>query len=332
MKALDRKDVEINNGDYVIVYQDDKRSLGKVVDATPNRETVNEHGYWIDIDRGDGIDGIPSYLLEVIKPPAPGIDISGFNKALSDYNKFDLFDRAVLLGWNGSIVYGTNSDLSDRDIIGIIIPPANHYLWTRTLGNKNTLTIIKDDLDIVFYEFKKYLQLLLNSNPNIMSLLWLDPEHYIKKTSISDILIQNRDKFLSKLAYKAFVGYAHAQSQKMTKGLNSKYYSSKRKPVIDRFDYDTKHASHLIRLLVMGIELMKTSELNVNRVNDSQMLIDIKNGLWNLEKVNTYSQKLFKEIESAKDNSRLPDRPDYKFAEEFSVFVLREVVVSGRVL
>ena len=59
---------------------------------------------------------------------------------------------------------------------------------------------------------------------------------------------------------------------------------AKRKELVEKFGYDTKNASHLIRLLKMGIEALTTGELLIERP-DNNMLLEIKRGEWKLERV-----------------------------------------------
>ena len=56
---------------------------------------------------------------------------------------------------------------------------------------------------------------MLNSNPNVLSLLWLKPNQIIYENPIGERLRENRDLFVTKQAYHSFSGYAHAQFKKM---------------------------------------------------------------------------------------------------------------------
>jgi predicted nucleotidyltransferase len=69
--------------------------------------------------------------------------------------------------------------------------------------------------DCVFYELRKFIELLLNCNPNVLSLLWLKPNGIIYESSVGQLLRENRDLFVTKKAYHSFSGYAHAQFKKM---------------------------------------------------------------------------------------------------------------------
>lgn len=60
--------------------------------------------------------------------------------------------------------------------------------------------------------------------------------------------------------------------------------------------YDTKHASHLVRLMRMGLEILSTGQVIVKRP-DADELLAIKNGAWTYDKVMEYKD----EIESKLD-------------------------------
>ena len=69
--------------------------------------------------------------------------------------------------------------------------------------------------DSVFYELKKFVRLLLNCNPNVLSLLWVKPNQIIYESLLGQTLRENRNLFVTKKAYHSFSGYAHDQFKKM---------------------------------------------------------------------------------------------------------------------
>ena len=95
----------------------------------------------------------------------------------------------------------------------------------------------------------------------------------------------------------------------MTRGEFHGYMGDKRKQLVQEHGYDTKNAAHLIRLLRMGKEFLVDGILNVKRP-DSQELIDIKKGLWTLEKVHEYADKEFALLNEAYIHSKLPSQVD----------------------
>ena len=64
--VVDMNGVEIKKGQLVIVHQDEGDRIAKVVEPFPGAPTMNAPGFWVDIDGGEGVEGMMSYILEVI--------------------------------------------------------------------------------------------------------------------------------------------------------------------------------------------------------------------------------------------------------------------------
>lgn len=84
-----------------------------------------------------------------------------------------------------------------------------------------------------------------------------------------------------------------------------------------------KHASHLIRLLRMGIEFLNDGELYVTR-QDAQQLVDIKQGKWTLDQVKKEADKLFDHLKDAYYRSKLPTKPNYEAINDLCVELVRD--------
>jgi predicted nucleotidyltransferase len=115
----------------------------------------------------------------------------------------------------GSRAYGTGLRTSDEDIRGIFAVPAAAYLdLTRPLD------LISDERgDTVYYSLRRTIDLLSQANPNILELLFM-PEDCVRKTSPEmQMLIANRNLFVSKHCADTHAGYAMAQIRK-AKGQN----------------------------------------------------------------------------------------------------------------
>ena len=228
----------------------------------------------------------------------------------------------ILKGYRGSIAHGTFDEIAtkdDKDIMGIYIPPENVLFG---IDNMETIERMIEEKhsekrsstwDIVYYSLPKYLRLIMKQNPNVISLLWIEEEHYIKRTALGNRLVEVREKLLSKDCYKSFCGYARSQLHRMTHIAPTGRLGQKRKELIEKFGYDVKNASHLIRLLKMGMETLVTGQMTVKRP-DSSMLLEIKRGEWRLEKVIEYAEKLFDLMDEALVKSELPVRVNYNFA------------------
>jgi len=129
--------------------------------------------------------------------------------------------RTIQLAYRGTIahnMYVPSSDplsVDDIDLMGLVIAPENYYLGLSEWGSRGTQERKHGPYDCIFYELRKAVRLLLQGNPNILSLLWLRPEHYLRLSPAGKLLIENRTLFVGKHVYEAFAGYAHDQLAKM---------------------------------------------------------------------------------------------------------------------
>lgn len=224
------------------------------------------------------------------------------------------------MGFRGSVAHGTHlvSSIDDIDIFGIVIPPPEYFFGIKTFEQFEHK---EEMLDVLFYDFKKFIRLLIKANPNVVTSLWMSDEHIIKSTWQFKELVTHRYLFATKKIYHSFCGYSHGQLHKMTHMACEGYMGEKRKELIKRFGFDTKNASHLIRLLRQGTEFLKTGEFIIKRP-DAAELIDIKNGLWSLEKIQSTAEILFKEMEEAFKVCTLPEIVDLEKVNQLVTNIL----------
>lgn len=69
-----------------------------------------------------------------------------------------------------------------------------------------------------------------------------------------------------------------------------------RRELEEKSGYDTKHASHLVRLMRMGYEILTTGNVIVKRP-DAEELLAIKNGAWSYDKVMEYKDDIESKLE-----------------------------------
>jgi len=106
----------------------------------------------------------------------------------------------------------------------------------------------------------------------------------------------------------------------------SGYMGEKRKAMVRKYQYDVKNAAHLIRLLRMGAEFLKTGELRVYRTEDAEELKAIKRGGWKLERVKEEAERLFAGIEESRRSSPLPAMPNSEGANRLLVELHQRVL------
>lgn len=131
----------------------------------------------------------------------------------------------------GSRAYGTSLPTSDTDIRGVFIQPVEDIL-----GNEYVEQVSDKTNDIVFYEIRRFLELVATNNPNILELLNAPSDCVIFKDPIFDLVLERKDEFITKHCKNSFGGYAIAQIRK-AKGYNKKINwdenKMKRKTVLD---------------------------------------------------------------------------------------------------
>lgn len=112
--------------------------------------------------------------------------------------------------------------------------------------------------------------------------------------------------------------------RKLHKQHFSGYMGEKRKAMVRKYQYDVKNAAHLIRLLRMGAEFLRTGHLQVYRLADADELKFIKRGGWTLDRVKEEAEQLFAGIDGARRESPLPPRPDREAANALLMEIHRE--------
>lgn len=292
----------------------------------------------------------------------------------------------VLIGYGGSIAYGTSTDDSDVDIRGIYLNPIEEFIGTKPDSEQ----FMMSEYDTTIYSIKKMFNLLSNCNPNTIELLGLKPEHYLYSTIIGKIICANSFLFLSKKAGYTFGRYANSQLNRLmnksgraveeasnneVRSINKALASLKRDHNIGGAsavygddgsvrinitgDYEinqatrlfseitnihsdyrksvrndkamahnkiTKHMMHLVRLYLMGIDILDKHEIITYRP-EHELLMSIRNGEYMeadgatpTPEFNKLIEDLNKQFEEAWENTTLPEKPD---AEEVSILMMR---------
>lgn len=163
--------------------------------------------------------------------------------------------RNVLIsGVVGSTAYGLATPTSDVDTLGIF---AHNTTDLYGLDYPQETYVTKDpDPDVTLHEARKACRLMLQCNPTVLEILWLDS--YVECWDLGEELINIRGSFLTAKRVKdAYLGYATQQFRRlMERGGKS-------------FDSDlgpkrvAKHARHLWRLALQGTELYATGKLRI---------------------------------------------------------------------
>lgn len=95
-----------------------------------------------------------------------------------------------------------------------------------------------------------------------------------------------------------------------------------------------KHMMHLVRLYLMAIDILEKKEIITYRENDHDFLMEIRNGKYldtnrqPTEEFFSIVENLQKRFEYAKQNTDLPDNPNYGCINEFMASVNEKVILD----
>lgn len=280
----------------------------------------------------------------------------------------------IYLTLAGSRAYGTNNENSDTDIRGIALESVDSVLTDKSFEQ-----IEDSETDTVIYGLRKFFKLCAECNPNVIEMLGTREQDILYMNDVGKKIRDNAEIFLSKLAYKKFVGYATAQLRRLQNALANDSYPQREKnlhiiksiesmmlacqneyglnhakinfelgeeilisvdakklPLKKFFAMNAglgtmlnnyaklnhrnrkkddnhlhKHAMHLIRLYMTGIDILEGRGIIIYREKDLPILRKIRTGEITLDEVFKMVDEYDAKILSAYKNSHLPDRPDY---------------------
>ncbi|WP_129596547.1 DNA polymerase beta superfamily protein [Anaerophilus nitritogenes] len=130
-----------------------------------------------------------------------------------------LGNNIILLTLGGSYAYGTNVEGSDLDIRGVALNKPQELI-----GLSNFEQFQNRETDTTIYSFNKVVNLLLNTNPNIVEMFGCKEDHYLVLTDIGKLLKDHIDLFISQRAIDSFGGYANQQLRRLQNALARDHY------------------------------------------------------------------------------------------------------------
>lgn len=241
----------------------------------------------------------------------------------------------ILLSLVGSGVHGISltkehgapgAAQDDLDLMGICVEPRDYILGLEQFEQYQFRTQPEGarsgpgDIDLNIYGLQKWMRLALKGNPTIITPLWSPDEHIYDQEWPGGMLRHDRDRFISKSMLRQYLGYMQAQRDRM-RGLRGGK-DCNRPELVEAYGYDTKFAGHAVRLGHQGIELGLDGRLTLPMVSwQRQQVIDVRTGKWTEAEVIEYVAAQVDTLEAIISHSKLPERPDRKWANELMTYV-----------
>lgn len=213
--------------------------------------------------------------------------------------KHNLFDRVIFRCVIGSRAYGLDDERSDIDRRGIYLPPADLH-WS-LYGVPEQLE--NDATQEVYWELQKFVVLALKANPNVLECLYSPIVE--TATPLAQEMLDMKEIFLSKIVFQTYSGYVASQFKKMQTDIRN------------QGQVKWKHVMHLIRLLLSGVNVLREGFVAVAVGEHRDRLLAIKSGETDWDEVDAWRLELHQEFESAFEQTKLPERPNYERANEF---------------
>lgn len=223
-------------------------------------------------------------------------------------------DGLIFLARGGSCAYGTMVEGSDIDIYGITIPPNEilHPWKDKFVGFDEASPFLHwkptgDGMDRTIYSLPRFFKLVSEGNPNILEMLYYPKDCWIHTCWKWNYIVEHRGLFLSKEIHSRFTGFAYSNIKRLK---SAKSTSSKRIALHEKFGYNCKDASNVIRILYNLCQLLSYREMDLRMY--SQQILEIKQGKWSYERVIDHAESLMELCDERVQTSKLPSSPPIK--------------------
>lgn len=98
--------------------------------------------------------------------------------------------------------------------------------------------------------------------------------------------------------------------------------ATNRKELLTKYGYDTKFASHLVRLMLEGKELLETGKL-IYPLTYANIILDIKQGKLKMIEVLDYAESIEADIKNITIITSLPKKPRYDEIQKFTIDIIK---------
>lgn len=242
-----------------------------------------------------------------------------------------LKDHILFVTISGSHAYGTNVEGSDIDLRGIALNSKQDLL-----GFGNFEHYVDESTDTTIFSVKKAFQLLVKGNPNMIEMFGNAPDRYLVFRPEAELILQNKDLFLSKAVASSFGGcitklWGEIAGKYKTIKLDDEHSLSKSR----------KKVTNMIRLYYMAFDILEKGIVCTYRKDEHELLMNVRNGAlplfgenngdgrviiapWLIELRNNLERK----FQYDKAYTNLPDTFDMKKVQELLI-TINEMALNG---
>lgn len=242
----------------------------------------------------------------------------------------EILRSVVGSGVHGIAIEGTD----DHDEMGVFIEPPEYLLGVRRYREDFIARTQPEgersgpgDVDLVMYGLRKYLHLAMKGNPTALIPLYAPESDVLVATDLGHELRRQRGWFLSAEAVERFLGYMHAQHERMLGG-GRRGRVPNRPELIEKYGWDVKYGSHALRLAYQGREIALEGHLSLPLAAEVRArVLSVKLGEVGRDEVSAEITSLETEVRSALERGdalAVPDHPDVDAIEAFAVSAYRE--------
>lgn len=214
-------------------------------------------------------------------------------------------ENVILTCLVGSQAYGIATADSDSDHMGVYVESRVNVMG---LFPHDQVVQQGSELaeDQVFYSLRKWAKLASRGNPTVLELLYA-PVTDAVRTGYD--LRDHSHLFISRAAAGVYLDYAKQQRERLDGVRGQK--NIKRIELVERFGYDTKYASQILRLLHQGIGLMENGQIQFPLPEAHRAeVMSVKLGEWSKDDVMARAEELESDLKAAREKSDLPEHVD----------------------
>lgn len=175
----------------------------------------------------------------------------------------------------GSNSYGLNTPESDVDYRGVFVNTEP----SKILGLEKMEHMQKQEAeDVVYYEFRKFFELLRGGNTGALELLFA--EECLETTDTFEEVRANKTKFVdTDKMFRCLLGYMQGE-RRLANGERTGVLGGKRKAQLEKYGFSPKNFVQLFRLAHAGVSLFQKGYFPVNVKKDDpklcEWLMDVK--------------------------------------------------------